>query len=122
MVRAAFVPILRFSNLVGEFKTLCDLYQIEVELEEQDAKTSMKPLTKNESDSKNIAILSENPAFDQIRKRWATASRMRTFYSEMKKSISEALDKRRQKLILQEKGKQQESSEFQMIDTTSAAN
>jgi hypothetical protein len=46
--------------------------------------------------------LNENPAFDQIKKRWAIASRMRTFYSEMKKSISEALEKRRQKLIMEE--------------------
>jgi hypothetical protein len=46
-----------------------------------------------------ITVLLENPAFEQIRRRWAVASRMRTFYSEMKKSISEALEKRRQKLM-----------------------
>jgi hypothetical protein len=44
----------------------------------------------------------ENPNFDQVRKRWATASRMRTFYAEMKKSISDALEKRRQKQQLME--------------------
>jgi hypothetical protein len=70
--------------------------------------------------------LLENPAFDQIRKRWANASRMRTFYAEMKKSISEALEKRRQKLMLQEKNNsynesmlspQQNDDGVTMIDT-----
>jgi hypothetical protein len=58
-------------------------------------------MTANEKDQKNLNTLLEYPAFDQIRKRWATASRMRTFFAEMKKSISEALDKRRQKLLMQ---------------------
>jgi len=52
-------------------------------------------LTANERDQKILALLLENPSFEQIRKRWATASRMRTFYAEMKKSISDALEKRR---------------------------
>jgi len=44
---------------------------------------------------------------------------MRTFFSEMKKSISEALDKRRQKLLMQGGSKQrQEDNEVVEIDTS----
>jgi hypothetical protein len=52
-------------------------------------------LSNNERDQKIIAMLQENINFEKIKKRWATASRMRTFYAEMKKSISDALEKRR---------------------------
>lgn len=48
---------------------------------------------------KLVQTLKQNAKFDIISKRWAVASRMRTFYQEMKKSISEALEKRRQKLM-----------------------
>jgi hypothetical protein len=49
---------------------------------------------------------------------------MRTFYAEMKKSISDALEKRRQKLQLQEKtsvkeGEENDDNETMMIDTSS---
>jgi hypothetical protein len=74
-----------------------------------------------------LPLLLENPSFDQVRKRWATASRMRTFYAEMKKSISDALEKRRQKLQLQEMTSVKEEGEDEdgndetmMIDTSSA--
>jgi hypothetical protein len=52
---------------------------------------------------------------------------MRTFYAEMKKSISDALEKRRQKLQLQEvtsvkeEGEDEDGNdETMMIDTSSA--
>jgi hypothetical protein len=52
---------------------------------------------------------------------------MRTFYAEMKKSISDALEKRRQKLQLQEMTSVKEEGEDEdgndetmMIDTSSA--
>lgn len=49
---------------------------------------------------------------------------MRTFYAEMKKSISDALEKRRQKLQLQEitsvkEGEENDENETMMIDTSS---
>jgi len=56
-------------------------------------------LTDSQADQKVLAELTKNPVFDQIKKRWASASRMRTFYAEMKKSISEALEKRRNKQL-----------------------
>jgi hypothetical protein len=49
---------------------------------------------------------------------------MRTFYAEMKKSISDALEKRRQKLQLQEitsvkEVEEDDDNETMMIDTSS---
>ena len=50
-----------------------------------------------EKELKLIEILKTMPKFDLIQKRWAVASRMRTFYQELKKSISEAIEKKRQR-------------------------
>ena len=82
-------------------------------------------LVSAQKDQKILALLLENPNFDQVRKRWATASRMRTFYAEMKKSISDALEKRRQKqqlmeTVVSEVKEQEEEGESMMIDTSSA--
>ena len=100
MVRSAFAPIVKFSSLASEVRQLSELLQVELALLEQDAAAAEKQLSQAEKDQKVLGPLLENPTFDQIRKRWAIASRMRTFYAEMKKSISEALEKRRQKLLL----------------------
>jgi len=32
MVRAAFAPLIKFSNLAGDFKILSDQYQLEISL------------------------------------------------------------------------------------------
>jgi hypothetical protein len=52
MVRAAFAPIISFSQgLLSEFKNLSELYQVELDLAEEDAReASGKKPTQNEQD------------------------------------------------------------------------
>jgi len=91
MVRAAYAPMIKFSNLGMDFLMLMEELSMEEDImlgEQIDAK---------EKDLRLMAIVKQNSRYEQIYKRWGLASQMRTFYQEMKKSISEALDKRRMK-------------------------
>ncbi len=80
---------------------------------------------KKEREHKIVAQLKTNPKYDLISKRWAVASRMRTFYQEIKKSISEAIEKKKAKLLLtrneSSRREEQPSEEITQIDTSSAA-
>ena len=116
MVRAAFAPMIKFSNLTVDFKALSEEYQIEQEL-------NADITDSKERDLKIVHQLKTNPKFDQIQKRWAAASRMRTFYQEIKKSISEAIEKKKQKNLLMKGDSEREEpsvdeSASVMIDTS----
>jgi hypothetical protein len=86
MVRAAFAPIISLSQLAPKVKQLVELMDMELKLMEESGEKD-KRLAK--------ALQEEVPELDLVRKRYVIANRMRQFYSEMKKSISEALEKRR---------------------------
>lgn len=73
MVRAAFAPMIKFSGLTSDFIQLAEEYAIE---EEVNADIE----DKKEREHKIVSQLKTNPKYDLISKRWAVASRMRTFY------------------------------------------
>ena len=104
MVRAAFAPIIKFSGLTVDFMQLVEEYSIE---EEMHADIE----DKKEREHKIVLQLKTNPKFDLVSKRWAVASRMRTFYQEIKKSISEAIEKKKAKLLLVRGGGGQSSQQ-----------
>ena len=73
MVRSAFAPMLKFSNLTADFLALADEFAVEEELGAEIADSK-------EREQRILTQLRLNPKFEVVQKRWGVASRMRTFY------------------------------------------
>jgi len=114
MVRSAFAPLIKFSGLTESFDQLSEELEMEEEL-------TSDIEDKREKEQKILQALKKNKQYEYIVKRYAVASRMRTWYQEVKKNISEALEKRRHKeqLLKQQEGKPiEEDEEGEQIDTS----
>lgn len=81
--RAAFAVMIKFSEFFDEFVSLVD--EIEIHWDELEGDS--------EREIKVKEIIKQAPHYEQIAKRWESASKMRIWISEKKKNLMEKITK-----------------------------
>lgn len=114
LTRAAFAPLIKFSDLLEDFVSLVDQLQFFNEVED---KASDLPAL--------LAFLRELPQFSVVVRRWEAASKMRQWINDSKSRMTDKYEQEAKEELLKSKIKQAKeqakaSPAEQQIDSTGA--